>query len=147
MSERPVESTLSWLQMAAPALMDAGVPMTTDTVGLAQASRILGCPEPTIRRLILIGALPSAQRQDDGSEAFDRAAVEQLATEVYPWRRHLDDRESYWVTGQQAADALEISRARLSQLAVANRLTFKRHQDGTRLYRRDDIEAGAVVRR
>jgi hypothetical protein len=69
-----------------------------------------------------------------------RASVETLATEVYSWRLHTDDELPYWVTGQRAADILGVSRARLSQLAVEHRVPFVRHQDGTRLYRREQLE-------
>lgn len=63
-----------------------------------------------------------------------------LATEVYAWRAHIDDASSYWVTGERAAAVLGDSRARLNQLATARRVPFVRHQDGTRLYRRAQLE-------
>ncbi len=62
---------------------------------------------------------------------------------VYPWRRHLDDESSYWLTGARAAAILGISRQRLDQLARANQVPSVRHRDWIRLYRRAQIEVMA----
>jgi hypothetical protein len=76
-----------------------------------------------------------------------RAEVEGLAAigGLYPWRKHLHDPSSYWVTGAGAADVLGITTSRLNQLADAHRLPFVRHEDGTRLYRREQLEAMLVA--
>jgi hypothetical protein len=99
---------------------------------------ILGCSISTVRRLVI-----TARGRHGNSEHDDvlvRANIEGLATEVYSWRLHLDDAHPYWLTGQRAADTLGLSRARLSQLAADNRIPFVRHQDGTRMYRRAQLE-------
>jgi excisionase family DNA binding protein len=65
--------------------------------------------------------------------------VEGLVSATYKWRLHVHDPQSYWLTGQDAADLLGITRAHLTQLADAGRLPYLRHGDGTRLYRRDHL--------
>ncbi len=92
----------------------------------------------TVRRLVLTARSPHGHRHDE--RALPRSDVELPASEVYAWRLHLDDVAPYWLTGQRAADILGISRARLNQLATDNRVPFVRHQDGTRLYRRGQLE-------
>jgi hypothetical protein len=118
-------------------------------VTLAEAASILGCSISTVRRLVVTArARHGSPEQDD---VLMRANVEGLATEVYSWRLHLDDPDPYWLTGQRAADTLGLSRARLSQLAADNRIPFVRHQDGTRMYRRRQLEliasSGSLGRR
>lgn len=44
------------------------------------------------------------------------ATSKQMAVEVYEWRRHADDPDSYWLTSHQAAELLGVSRQRLGQL-------------------------------
>jgi hypothetical protein len=109
-----------------------------DHVTLSEAAVILGCSISTVRHLVLTA------RGRHGTSEYDdvlvRENVETLATEVYGWRVHLDDPEPYWLTGQRAADTLCLSRARLSQLAADHRIPFVRHQDGTRMYRRSQLE-------
>ena len=63
-----------------------------------------------------------------------------MAAELYPWRRHVRDPQSYWVTGAGAADLLGVTVGRLDQLSDAHRIPFVRHEDGTRLYRRRELE-------
>jgi hypothetical protein len=122
---------------------------STDQVTLSEAAVILGCSISTVRRLVVTALNRMGNPRDDSSLA--RAAVEALATEVYSWRLHLDDANPYWLTGQRAADTLGLSRARLSQLASDNRIPFVRHQDGTRMYRRGQLEmiasSGSLRRR
>lgn len=74
---------------------------------------------------------------------LSRAEVEGLAAEVYPWRRHVHDRAGYWLTGERAAVVLGVNRARLGQLADRDLVPYVRHVDGTRLYRRAQLEAVA----
>ncbi len=121
----------------------------SDQVTLNEAAEILGCSISTVRRLVL-----TARGRHGNPELDDvlvRANVEALATEVYSWRLHIDDADPYWLTGQRAADALGLSRARLSQLAAESRIPFVRHQDGTRMYRRSQLEmivgSGSLGRR
>lgn len=120
-----------------------------DQVTLTEATGILGCSVSTVRRLVVTARTRHGNR--DQGDRLRRTTVEDLATEVYCWRLHLDDPNPYWLTGQRAADALGLSRARLSQLAAENRIPFVRHQDGTRLYRRGQLEliasSGALGRK
>jgi hypothetical protein len=88
----------------------------------------------------------SARGSRYGHRTLSRADVEALAVEVYPWRRHLDDRDAYWLTGQRAADVLGVNRATLRQLGDVDRVPFVVHRDGTRLYRRDQLEVVAQAR-
>ncbi len=109
-----------------------------DQVSLNEAAVILGCSISTVRSLVLTARGRHGNAEHD--DVLMRANVEALATEVYSWRLHLDDPDPYWLTGQRAADTLGLSRARLSQLAADHRIPFVRHQDGTRMYRRRQLE-------
>lgn len=115
-----------------------------DRVPLDEAALILGCPVETVRQLVSLARMPSGGSSD--IDALSRTNVEMLASNVYSWRLHLEDARPYWITGQRAADTLHVSRARLSQLAAENRVPFVRHQDGTRLYRRTELESLASSR-
>lgn len=66
--------------------------------------------------------------------------VESVALECYPWRAHLRDPDSYWVTVSQAADILGVSDAELRQMLTYRRLPFFTHKSGVRLMRRQQIE-------
>ena len=117
-----------------------GVRVSKNVV-LVEAADILGCSVATVRRHV------DAQRLHEGKRAdrrvFSRGEVETLAGVggLYPWRQHLQDSSSYWVTGAGAAHALGVTTGRLNQLADSHRLPFVRHEDGTRLYRRAQLEA------
>jgi len=139
--ERPVGP-----QPGVPAISYRGVlrrPRVTlasseNEVTLSEAALILGCDITAVKRLVDTAKIPhGAFNRDHG---LRRATAEDLATEVYSWRLHLRDPDAYWLTGQRAAHALGVSRARLSQLAAESRVPFVRHQDGTRLYRRRELE-------
>jgi hypothetical protein len=84
------------------------------------------------------GRLPAADPYIHGR--LSRATVEKVSCMVYPWQSHLQDPWSYWVTGQDAADLLRIGVNRLEQLAVAERVPSVPHRDGTRLYRRTQLQ-------
>ena len=111
---------------------------TSDVVSCADAAKILGCTEDTVRRLVVAERLHGGPL--DMGQAVSRTEVEALAVELYPWRRHVHDTASYWVTGGQAADLLGITVGRLDQLSDAHRIPFVRHEDRTRLYRRRELE-------
>jgi hypothetical protein len=111
---------------------------SADQVTLEQAAAILGCDVAATRQLVTTTTTRHGDLCRD--DALTRSAVEDLATEVYSWRLHLDAPDVYWVTGQRAARILGVSRARLGQLAAESRVPFVRHQDGTRLYRRHQLE-------
>jgi len=66
--------------------------------------------------------------------------VESVALEYYPWRAHLRDPESYWITVSQAADILGVSDAELRRMLNQRRLPFYTHKSGVRLMRRRQIE-------
>jgi hypothetical protein len=111
---------------------------SADLISCAEAAHILGCSEEIIRRHLLAGRLhdrPGVERP-----AMSRVEVEAMACELYPWRRHVHDPRSYWVTGAQAAGVLGVSMGRLDQLSDARRIPFVRHEDRTRLYRRRQLE-------
>ena len=72
--------------------------------------------------------------------------VEAIARSSYRWKRHTSDAHSYWVTSGQAAEILSVSIPRVKQLAAAGRLPFVAHDDGTRLFRREQITTIANAR-
>jgi hypothetical protein len=111
-----------------------------DVVVVAEAADILGCSVDTVRRHVAACRLHRANRSN--REVMSRGEVEALAAVggLYPWRQHLHDPSSYWVTGVGAAHVLGITTGRLNQLADSHRLPYVRHEDGTRLYRRAQLE-------
>ncbi len=113
-----------------------------DAISRVEAARILGCSRSTVAKYVREGRLHSAGTRP----SLSCAAVEQLALSVYPWRRDLRGDASYWVTGQRASGILGVNVARLNQLANAGRLPFETHEDGTRLYRRDQLRTVANAR-
>jgi excisionase family DNA binding protein len=117
-----------------------------DRVSLEEAALMLGCEASAVRQLMTI--VRSRHGHVPRESELLRSTVEEVATEVYSWRLHTHDPDAYWLTGKQAARVLGVSRARLSQLAADNRVPFVRHQDGTRLYRRRQLEriAGSAAR-
>jgi hypothetical protein len=115
-----------------------------EIVILDEAADILGCSADTVRKHV------DAQRLHEGRSAdrrvLSRGEVETLAGVggLYPWRQHLHDPSSYWVTGASAAHVLGVTTGRLNQLADSHRLPYVRHEDGTRLYRRIQLQAHAA---
>jgi hypothetical protein len=93
---------------------------------------------PSVPRRMLAGRLSLGDPYNH--RVLSRDEVEALATEVYAWRSRLQEDGSYWVTRQTAAQVLGVSRARLGQLAARDRLPYLVHQDGTRLYRRAQLQ-------
>ena len=77
---------------------------------------------------------------------LSQADLEALAAEVYPWLRHVHEPDTYWVVGNDAAEILGVTRARLTVLADLDRVPFVRHRNGTRLYRRAQLETVANAR-
>jgi excisionase family DNA binding protein len=73
--------------------------------------------------------------------------VEAVAMTAYPWRRHVHDPHSYWLTAGQAADLLGVSAQVVRQLLDRNRLPHVTHTSGVRLMRRSDISTIAERRR
>jgi excisionase family DNA binding protein len=70
--------------------------------------------------------------------------AESIAVRMYPWRRHLHDDDSYWITTSQAARILGVSAKRVRRLLDRHRLPYVRHRTGVRLMRREQIEALAA---
>ena len=104
-----------------------------DDVSPAEAAMILGCSASTVFRLMDDGTIPRAL-------TLSRSLVEQVATGIYPWRMHQHDLSSYWLTPGAAAALMHVSRFRLIQLGDRGQVPYVRHEDGTRLYRRAQLE-------
>lgn len=113
-----------------------------DPVTLQEASLILGCSLARVQRHIDGARLDGGGEHESGGLA--REIVETLAAEVYAWRLRPNEPTPYWLTAQRAAVVLGISRSRLGQLAAESKIPHLRHQDGTRLYRRHQLEAMAA---
>ena len=92
---------------------------------------ILGCSLERARRLMR-------------GHVVTPGEVESVALEHYPWRAHLRDPDSYWVTVGQAADILGVSDAELRRMLTHRRLPYFTHASGVRLMRRAQIEEIAV---
>lgn len=115
------------------------VKLPVDPVTLEEAAAILGCTPSSVRRRVAEGRL-SRRRKRYKHQALSRADVEALAAEVYPWRRHLGDPESYWLTSGDAAAVLGVNRQRVQQMSEADRVPFLLHHDEIKLYRRHQME-------
>jgi hypothetical protein len=111
-----------------------------DPIVLTEAADILGCSVETVRRHVDAHRLHEGG--SSGQQVMSRGEVETMAGVggLYPWRQHLRDTSSYWVTGARAARVLGITTGRLNQLADSQKMPFVRHEDGTRLYRRAQLE-------
>ena len=72
--------------------------------------------------------------------------AEAIAAGCYPWRRHLDDPDSYWVTSGGAARILGLSVSQVRRLLDHHRLPVVHHASGVRLMRRTQIETLAEKR-
>ncbi len=111
-----------------------------DPIVVKEAADILGCSLDTVRRHVDAHRLHESGHAEH--QLISRGEVETLAGVggLYPWRQHLHDSSSYWVTGARAARVLGITTGRLNQLAGSQKVPFVRHEDGTRLYRRAQLE-------
>lgn len=105
-----------------------------EQVDAFEAARILGCgPDEACRFL--------------GGSRAPLDWVEELALQLYPWRRHLDDLDSYWCTVSQAAEqVLGLSVQRVKQLLDGDRIPYVTHVSGARLMRRAQLETVANAR-
>jgi hypothetical protein len=115
-----------------------------DGILQAKAARILACHRWTVAEYVKAGLLRSAGR--NVPRGLSRADVEALACEVYLWWAHLEDEDSYWITAQSARRMLGVNHTRLNQLAVRGFVPFEMHLDGTRLYRRAQLQVVANAR-
>ncbi len=113
-----------------------------DGITVAEAARILDVTTTTVHRMVLNGQLV-AHGQRHAHRRLSRAEVERVAVARY--RRndrigHPPDPDSYWVTRDDAAAVLGVAPARVGQLARAGRIPFETAPDGTRLFRRGQLE-------
>lgn len=111
------------------AVMD---PLTPATVN--EAAAILECSIPSVQRRVLEGRLQRHQKGKHG--AFSRAEVDQLAADVYDWRRHVHDPTSYWMTTERRSDPRRRPAAH-PPATRARPTAFLGHNDGIRLYRKN----------
>ena len=120
-----------------------------DGITFKQAAAILGCSTSQVLRYAAEGRLSGR----DGSRThrrwehrwITRRAAEDLALELYDWRKDRGP-HSYWVVGKRAAEILGVNVSRLNQLATRGFLPFVMHSDGTRMYRRKQLEVVANAR-
>lgn len=115
-----------------------------DPITLREAAAILGCSVTVVRKHIAAGRLPSTVRYQH--RQLSRADIEAMALQVYDWRSHIRQPEGYWITGQRAADVLGVNVSRLNVLAGKGFIPYEVHSDGTRLYRREQLEIVAQGR-
>jgi excisionase family DNA binding protein len=103
----------------------------------AEVAEILGVRELSVSRLVGRGVphKPAKGR----NRALDRVEVERIALERYR------PSHPYWLTTREAADFLGVTRERVRQLAVDDRLPCVVH-DGRRYYRRHQVEVIANAR-
>ena len=116
----------------------------TGFVTVAEACHILGCSHLTYRRLTREGRLPP--RAESRHRTLPIAAIEAAAAEVYRWRRHLNDSNSYWVTDEPAARILNVALDQVEPVLAGERLPYVDHADGVRMYRREQVEEVAATR-
>ena len=72
--------------------------------------------------------------------------AEAIAATSYPWRRHLHDPGSYWITTSETARLLHLSAPQVKRLLDHGQLRHVRHVSGVRLMRRAQIVALAEAR-
>lgn len=72
--------------------------------------------------------------------------AEAIAEKTYPWRRHLHDPGSYWITTSETARILHLSAPQVKRLLDRGQLPHVRHISRVRLMRRAQIVALAETR-
>jgi hypothetical protein len=117
--------------------------LALDGITFTEAAHILGVSVTSVHRLILAGELEHSQRY--GKRQLSRREVEQLAVARYG-RNHPPGPDSYWVTRPEAACILDVNQARVWQLAERGFLPYETAPDGTRLYRRAQLQVIANAR-
>lgn len=95
--------------------------------GMFDPAHVLGCSNREAQQLL------RGKRVTPGE-------VESLAVKHYPWRRHLHDQDSYWITVSQAAVILRIPPQQVKHLLDEARLPHVTHSSGVRLMRREQIQ-------
>lgn len=109
-----------------------------DHITRHEATQVLGCLPPAVRRYIANGTLHEVAGQAKCN--LMRAEVEALAIEIYDWRKRFAEPQAYWVAAQRAAEILRVSLPRLRGLSESGRIPSVVHSDGTRLFRRQQLE-------
>jgi hypothetical protein len=110
---------------------------STGFVTVGDACRILGCTRRTYARLAEAGKVPP--RDGRRIPRIPRRDIEQLAMQVYPWAAQRDRVDSYWVTTDVAAALLGVEPGQVDMTLAGERVPPFDHQDGTRLYRREQV--------
>lgn len=121
-----------------PPIAPAGE-LPADRLTHAQAAAILGVHRITVSTWVITGALPSLGRYAKAN--LRRSDVETLA--AARWRPG----DPSWLTTDQAAAMLGVSRVRVTQLIAAGRLPAERHPSGRWLFRPGQIAVIAQARR
>lgn len=65
--------------------------------------------------------------------------VEAAALQHYPWRQHLHEEGSYWVTVVDAAALLGVSPSSVRRMLRRGELPCRRHRSGARLIKRSHV--------
>ncbi len=118
----------------------------SDGVTQAQAAEVLGVHPTTVARLVRAGEL-TAYGSPHARRRLSRAEVEALALSRHPSRgKHRRDGDGYWVGRAEAARILGVTPGRVSQLVKAERIPHERAADGSRVFRRQQLEVVANAR-
>lgn len=103
-------------------------PVNPDAITQPEAANILGAPISTVQRLIRHGVLHRVPGQ---FPSLSKTEVEERLRNPQP---------SEWVTGNEAARILGLSKTRVWQLALKDLLPWEYAASGRRRYRRAQIE-------
>lgn len=105
-------------------------PRNPDAITLEEAATLLGLSSMRVTRLRREGLLTKL----DGYPSYSRADVQEFI-------------DNPWLNGVQAAMVLEVSHARVSQLADAEKIPVHVTPSGRRMYRQRQLEVVANARR
>ena len=103
-----------------------------EELSVFQAAHVIGCSPSDVNKLV--------------DQPLIIENVEAAALFHYPWKAHVHDPDSYWVTTAQAAQILAVNNARVKQLITAGRIPYETHRSGTYLMRRHQLEVVANAR-
>ena len=110
---------------------------------ILEAAHMLGLPPAEARHLLYDHQLAAPRSH---LVTATTAAVEELAPVHYPWKQHVHDPQSYWLTVSQAAGILGVSVQRVKQFLEKDALPYETTNTGVRLMRRHQLEVVANVR-
>jgi len=116
---------------------------TTHRVSLAGSPVMSGRRFDPVR---VLGCSPHEALRLFRGRAVTPGEAEAIAKQSYPWRRHLHDSDSYWITTAEAARILHESPHQVKRLLNHGQLPHVRHASGVRLMRREQIAALAARR-